>query len=245
MSNKIKKIRVNSLLIARSIEIYKRHWFDLFVVALFVMIPFLFFERYFGENFELRSKIAENYSLGILHVLDILVFLVIFLFILLWISAIFISIKSAHKHVFLKPFDAYKEAFKIFRFYFRVKCLYLSKVFGWALFLILPGLIFAFSSLASIIDGKIGMEALIYSKKIIRAHLSDYLKGVVVILLILFVSCAPLILIFDQIIFFLNSSGKQFAAFMVDYIEFFILILAVNFLATFYYFLYEELKGRV
>ena len=221
--------------------LYAGHGFKLLKILLVFLIPIFFINEFFWENQPLINQLIAQYSLKGFYLIDDALNFIIILFAFLYFIAEIQYLRCALLHQTLGVWQAWRQAFGIFGDYLNVKILFLIKVFLWSLVLIVPGIIFAvlysFHSMALLMDGKKGMEALKFSKDLIKPHVFLYTGYLLVLLSSIFAFSYPLLFILD----FLKEASPLWVEKILSYLQVLAVGMVVNFGIVFYYVIYEEL----
>jgi len=244
-----KKKKYFKKLLSKTFSLYCECGFPFMMIALIFLIPYLMLENFFWENSNFIYHLMFNYSKGFFQCVNVILYIFVISFFLLYLIAIIKSIQYADKGREFKIWQAYYQGLFIFKDYLIVKSLNIIKVIAWFALFIIPGLVFAvlysFSGYAFLIDGKKGNEALVFSKKIIKPHVVEFLDYVLFILAVLFAACYPLISIFDVCAFMFYRKGNSFLVEIFLSLQWIVLIAGLNFLFVFLYYLYQEMKKGI
>jgi len=232
-------------LLRETFVLNRNHWLRFIKIVLIFFVPVEIVDNYFLKNSTSIQKSITEYSL-ITFIVDNMINIFVYMFLLLCLIAVVKMIHASDQGKKQGTLYSYKQALGIFWPYLWVKIHYLFKVLCWAVFFIIPGIVFGvfynFSGMTLLIDNKRGAEALILSQNIIKPNLLKYLSYMLQILISLLAACWLLITIFDSFILLLTLKGNIFMARMVDYMEIVFIAMAGFYFLTFYYYLYKDLK---
>ena len=188
----------------------------------------------------------QSFSLGVGFILIMAVIMIV-LFVLYPI-VIIKMIQSADRGEDLTPMASYREALSIWGPYLIVVLWAIGKVVLWSLLLIIPGILFgilySFSNMAVLLDGKRGQEALVYSKQIIKPQFWSYVgysAAVAVIMLILYLAIRFAI---SAVLGAPTANDTSMRSIIIGTAGNFLTAIVNIYGTIFSYFLYREFKGR-
>jgi len=231
-----------------SFRLYKKHWGKWFRLALIYFVPYTLLELFFWENASLARKIVLKYNFKVYHLINSGTILSAVMFFLLFLSALFKSIQAADEGKNWGIRSSYREAYRVFKSYLWVKIMYVVKVGLGTLLLIVPGFMrliqYSFSGVALLLDGKIGEDAFVWSKKIIQGQLNKYLDYVLFFFIIVFGLFAPPVIFLHTLMKFFLS--KYFFILLAGKCLKGCIVLSAGILgAVFYYYLYKNMKATM
>ena len=233
-------------LLRSSFSFYAVHGFSLLKILIVFLIPIFFINESFWENRPLIDRLVDQFSVRGFHVIDDTINVILILWAFLYFIAQIQCILKIDVKETIGAVSAYKKAFSIFGSYLKVKIFYVVKTALWSLLLIIPGIIFgvlySFHSMAFLIDGKNGNEALQFSKQIIKPNVLVYLGYMMVLVMTMYAFSMPVLLILE----FISETYvmMEWMAKIIGYLQIFIIGLAVNYGIVLYYMIYEELRTR-
>lgn len=232
-----------------SAQLFLRHQISFLQTTLIFSLPIFFVDAILWNNDKAMEKIFTPARLKYYFWIDGLWVVFLVLSLLLYLMVIFKIIKNlstAPQNV--KILDIYQKSLLDFKDYLLVKGYYIGKVFLWSLALLVPGLVslilYSFSGLAFIVDGKKGVEALQFSKNIIKPNIIKYLDYLLFIILILSLLGVPVILLMDTLMDVSLLKDYDALAQIIDDAEKVIILMGTVFACVFFYHLYEEMKER-
>jgi len=236
-------------ILKESRTLYTRYWFHFILISLIFLIPTLLTILFFLFNAPFWNFIINTFSFLFYYISFWLLVSVALFYSLLSIMAFVKFLDSAHRDQTLGIFEAYKEALRQYGSLLSVYGLFTGKIFLWGLLLILPGIYFGilynFAPLAVLVDNKKGMEALNFSRSLVRPNIIKYLDYILLSFGSVALICIPFFVCLDFVVKWALSRQYSWLVHSGGILEFFVLLTAGHFLMVFYYFVYCEFKNRI
>ena len=231
-----------------SILLYKKFLIKFIFLSLTFFTPVVLINHYFWQNTPLLNSIRLNISWEVYYLINGTLWCFVVLYFLLYFMSLIKTIHFAQQQKTIKLWEIYKETLSEYKKFFQIIRLYLFKVFSWSFLLLIPGIVMAviynYSVLAFLIDGKKGQDALMMSKKIIKTHYNKFLDYMLFMFLIYLVTCFPIILVLDLWISGFWYVSRFLLVYIFEYVQIYCIILLGIFPVIFYYYLYQELKQQ-
>ena len=255
----IEKEKPQPLLI-KSLQFYVRNFFSLLMVTAVVFIPLALLDRFFIMKVDfnqLPRAMVENQPIVIrgisLALWEFMAWVVLFLFIVLILLflfqiALFLRIETIHHNKKIDVFLLYRQALGKLGLYLDILLRVIGAVCAWSLLLIIPGIIvgvlYSFSVLAFLFDGKQGKEALHYSREIIKSNVCAFMIQVAAMLSITLAFYALIIFVLEVVFKVHAQCAYTVSSRIGEGLQDIITIALAIYPLVFFYMLYNELKQR-
>ena len=182
-------------LLKSSYNLFDRHFFKflkILAVPVFILFSLNSLLQFFFLTPDLIEKLNQREIGSLIKFITVFCcWLYIFVIILaLYHIAILKQIQAVDHGEKQSMVDSYRRAWLLCRSYLGVSFLTIGKVLLWTLALFVPGIIFgvlySFSSMVFVLEGKKGLSALSESKKLIKANLGKYLCCSLLLMLVVY-----------------------------------------------------------
>ena len=224
-------------------------YFSRFLCLTFAfLLPFLIVDRFFFNNASLKSQLIR-YSSSFYKLFYGFVDIISVLYFLLYLVAAIKMVQALDENKYSNIQSVLRSANQSFLGYVHIKILTILKVLLWSLVFVVPGVIFgvfySMSSLAFLVDGKKGAEALQFSRSIVRPSLGGVALDIFLVLVFLITLIFPPIYALDTLVEFFYIKDLLLFPEAIDALEILLIFMFVVFFLVYLYQLYKALRGRV